>query len=131
LSNHGARHIDSCVTTLEALPEIAAAVQGRLTVIIDSGFRRGSDVVKALALGADAVMVGRAPLYGLVAGGQAGAQHAIKLLNGEIERVLGQIGCNQLKDLDPDFLTTKAIMWSESLGSHREKQTQKLAAAAS
>jgi (S)-mandelate dehydrogenase len=131
LSNHGARHIDSCVTSLEVLPEIAAAVQGRLTVIIDSGFRRGSDVIKALSLGADAVMVGRAPLYGLVAGGQLGAQHAIRLLNGEIERVLGQIGCNRLKDLGPDFLSTKAMMWSEAIGSDWEKQTQKLAAAAS
>ena len=131
LSNHGARHIDLCVTTLEALPEIASAVQGRLTLIIDSGFRRGSDVIKALALGADAVMVGRATLYGLIAGGQAGAQRAIQLLNGEIERVLGQIGCNRLTDLGPDFLSTGVMTWSRAIGSDWEEQTQELAAASS
>jgi (S)-mandelate dehydrogenase len=129
LSNHGGRHIDSCVTTLEVLPEVAATLRGRLTLIVDSGFRRGSDVIKALALGADAVMVGRATLYGLISGGQAGVQHAIRLLNGEIERVLGQIGCNRLTDLGPDFLTTGTMTWSEEIGSDWEKQAQKHAAA--
>jgi (S)-mandelate dehydrogenase len=131
VSNHGARHIDSCVTTLEVLPEIAAAARGRLTIIIDSGFRRGGDVIKALALGADAVMVGRAALYGLISGGQPGVQHAIRLLNGEIERVLGQIGCNRLKDLGPDFLATGAMTWSEEIGRDWEKRTEKRATAAS
>jgi (S)-mandelate dehydrogenase len=131
VSNHGARHIDSCVTTLEVLPDVAAATNGRLALIVDGGFRRGSDVIKALALGADAVMIGRAALYGLIAGGQAGAQHAIRLLNSESERVLGQIGCNRLGDLGPDILSPGKITWSETIGGDRKKQTQELSVAAS
>lgn len=104
LSNHGGRHLDSCVSPMELLPEVAAELRDRLTIIIDSGFRRGGDVVKAMALGAHAVMIGRAALYGLAAGGEAGARHAIALLNGEIHRVLGQIGCASLADLGPHLL---------------------------
>jgi (S)-mandelate dehydrogenase len=72
--------------------------------LIDSGFRRGTDVVKALALGADAVLVGAAPLYGLAAGGEAGARHALEILTSEIDRVLGQLGCNSLAELGPQLL---------------------------
>lgn len=70
LSNHGGRHLDSCLSPMEVLPEIAAELREGLTIIIDSGFRRGSDVVKAMALGAHAVMIGRAALYGMAAGGR-------------------------------------------------------------
>jgi (S)-mandelate dehydrogenase len=101
LSNHGGRHLDSCLSPMEILPAVAAELGGRLTIIVDSGFRRGSDVVKALALGADAVMLGRATLYGLTAGGEAGVRHAIDILKSEIDRVLGQIGCVSLADLGP------------------------------
>lgn len=104
LSNHGGRQLDGCISPMEALPEVKAAVGERAAVLIDSGFRRGADVVKALALGADAVMLGAAPLYGLAAGGEAGARHAIELLTGEIDRVLGQLGCNSLEELGPHLL---------------------------
>jgi len=108
LTNHGARHLDSVVSPMEVLPEIAAAVGDRLTIVIDSGFRRGSDVVKAMALGANAVMVGRAPLWGLAAGGEAGVTHALHLLQEETHRVLGQIGCPSIAELGPHYLRREA-----------------------
>ena len=104
LSNHGGRQLDSCVAPIEVLPQVAAAVANRLTVIIDSGFRRGTDVVKALALGAHAVMLGRATLYGLAAGGEAGVERALAILTGEIDRTLGQLGCTSPGQLGPQFL---------------------------
>lgn len=104
LSNHGGRQLDGCVSPMDVLPEVARAVGDRCTVLIDSGFRRGADVVKAVALGADAVMVGAATLYGLAAGGEAGARHAIAILQDEIDRVLGQLGCNSLDELGPHLL---------------------------
>jgi (S)-mandelate dehydrogenase len=104
LSNHGGRQLDGCVSPLEVLPEIARAVGERLTILVDSGFRRGADVVKAIALGARAVMVGAAAVYGLSAGGEAGARHALDLLTGEVDRVLGQLGCTALTDLGPHHL---------------------------
>ena len=104
LSNHGGRQLDGCVSPLEVLPEVAAAVGDRCAVIVDSGFRRGADVVKAIALGAQSVMIGAATLYGLAAGGEAGARHAIGILTGEIDRVLGQLGCNSLAELGPQLL---------------------------
>jgi (S)-mandelate dehydrogenase len=110
LSNHGGRHIDSCLSPMEILAEVAAELATRLTIVVDSGFRRGSDVVKALALGADAVMIGRATLYGLSVGGEAGARHAIRILNEEIDRVMGQIGCASVSDLDPHVVRTNPAM---------------------
>jgi (S)-mandelate dehydrogenase len=104
VSNHGGRQLDYCVTPLEVLPEIVRAVASRTTLIIDGGFRRGTDVVKALALGADAVMLGRATLYGLAAGGEAGVHHALQILTSEIERVLGEMGCTCVADLTPAHL---------------------------
>jgi (S)-mandelate dehydrogenase len=104
LSNHGGRQLDGCISPMEALPGVAAAIGEHGTILVDSGFRRGTDVVKALALGADAVMIGAATLYGLAAGGEAGARHALDLLVGEIDRVLGQLGCNSLAELGPHLL---------------------------
>lgn len=104
ISNHGARNLDSVVSPMDVLPEIATAVGERLTIVVDSGFRRGSDIVKAMALGAKAIMVGRAPLYGLAAGGEAGVTRALHLLQEETHRVLGQIGCNALAELGSEFL---------------------------
>jgi (S)-mandelate dehydrogenase len=101
LSNHGGRQLDSCVAPIEVLPQIARAVGERLTILIDSGFRRGTDIVKALALGAQAVMIGRATLYGLAAGGEPGVERALGILSGEIHRVLGQLGCNSIAELSP------------------------------
>ncbi|MCF6262670.1 MAG: alpha-hydroxy-acid oxidizing protein [Xanthomonadales bacterium] len=104
LTNHGGRQLDSCVTPIEVLAEIRQAVGEQLTILIDSGFRRGSDVLKAIALGADAVMIGRPTLYGLAAGGQPGVEHALALLNEEIDRVLGQLGCRSVQQLNPKML---------------------------
>ena len=104
LSNHGGRQLDSCVAPLEVLPQVAAAVGSRLTLIIDSGFRRGTDVVKALCLGAHAVMLGRATLYGLAAGGERGAHQALEIIVSETDRVLGQLGCTSPAQLGPQYL---------------------------
>ena len=104
LTNHGGRQLDYCVAPIEVLPEIVAAVGQRLTVIIDSGFRRGSDVLKALALGAHAVMVARATLYGLTAGGEAGVRRALEILSTEIDRTLGHLGCCSVRELGPQLL---------------------------
>jgi (S)-mandelate dehydrogenase len=105
LTNHGGRQLDSCISPIEALPQIAEAVRDRLTIIVDSGFRRGTEVVKAIALGAHAVMIGRATLYGLAAGGEAGAQRALAILTSEIDRTLGQLGCRSISELGPHLLT--------------------------
>ena len=99
LTNHGGRQLDYCVAPIDVLPEIAAAVGKRLSIIIDGGFRRGTDVVKALALGANAAMTGRATLYGLAADGERGAERALEILTTEIDRVMGQLGVNSVADL--------------------------------
>ena len=104
VSNHGGRQLDHCVAGVEMLPEIKAAVGTRLAVLIDGGFRRGNDVVKALALGAEAVLLGRATLYGLIAGGAPGVERALGILTTEIDRVLGQLGCNSVAELAPRHL---------------------------
>jgi len=104
VSNHGGRQLDSAISPLEELPRIADAVRGRLAIMVDSGFRRGSDIVKALALGADMVFVGRAPLYGATVAGEEGALHALDILKKEIDRVMALIGCNAIADLGPQYL---------------------------
>jgi len=104
LTNHGGRQLDYCVAPIEVLGEIAAAVADRLTVVIDSGFRRGSDIAKALALGAHTVMIGRAALYGLAADGERGVRRALDMLAVELDRVLGQLGCRSVADLRPSLL---------------------------
>ena len=104
LSNHGGRQLDTCVSGLELVPEVAAAVGDRLTILVDGGFRRGSDVLKAVALGADAVMLGRAALYGLAAGGQAGVSHALGLLRAEMDRVMLLLGCGSIAELGPHLI---------------------------
>jgi (S)-mandelate dehydrogenase len=104
LSNHGGRQIDACISGVEALPAVTAEVGGRLTVLVDGGFRRGSDVLKALALGAHGVMIGRPALYGLAAGGQPGVTHALGLLRTEMERTLTLLGCRNLGELGRHLL---------------------------
>jgi (S)-mandelate dehydrogenase len=104
LTNHGGRQLDCCVAPLEVLGEIAAAVGDRLTLIIDGGFRRGSDVAKALALGAHAVMLGRPALYGLAADGERGVRRALDMLAVELDRILGQLGCRSVAELRPSLL---------------------------
>jgi (S)-mandelate dehydrogenase len=104
LTNHGGRQLDYCVAPIEMVGEIAAAVGDRLTIVVDSGFRRGSDVAKALALGAHTVMIGRATLYGLAADGERGVRRALDMLAVELDRVLGQLGCRSVADLRPSLL---------------------------
>ena len=104
LTNHGGRQLDYCVSPIEVLPQIAASVGERLTLIVDGGFRRGSDVIKALALGAHAVMLGRATLYGLTAAGETGARRALEMLTDEIDRTLGHLGCRSPAELGPHLI---------------------------
>ncbi len=106
VSNHGGRQLDYCVAPIEVLAEIKAAAGSRLSVLIDGGFRRGTDVVKALALGAEAVLLGRATLYGLIAGGAAGVDRALTIITTEIDRVLGQLGCNSVRELGAQHVRT-------------------------
>ena len=108
VSNHGGRMLDSSPAPLEVLPQVLDAAGKRLTVLVDSGFRRGSDVVKALALGAKAVLIGRATLYGTAVGGEAGAARAIAILRDEIDRVMALIGARSVAELSCDFLRFKA-----------------------
>lgn len=104
ISNHGGRVVDGTRAPIEILPEVVDAVGERATVIVDSGFRRGTDIVKALALGAKAVLIGRATLYGTAAGGEAGAARVLSLLEQEIDRSLALLGCRDVASLGPDHL---------------------------
>jgi isopentenyl diphosphate isomerase/L-lactate dehydrogenase-like FMN-dependent dehydrogenase len=93
VSNHGGRQLDQALASADALPEIVDAVGGRVPVLVDGGIRRGAHVAIALALGADAVLVGRPPLWGLAAGGSAGARRVLEILRAELERTLALCGC--------------------------------------
>lgn len=104
VSNHGGRNFDSALAPIEVLPHVAEAVGKRVTVLVDSGFRRGSDVVKALALGAKAVLVGRPTLYGTTVGGEAGAARAIKIFRDEIDRTIAYLGYRSLDEINRDCL---------------------------
>src|SRR6266496_2391481 len=101
VSNHGARSEDSGRSTIDALPEIVEAVKGRMPILVDSGFRRGSDIVKALCMGATAVCVGRPYIWGLGAFGQAGVERALEMLREETHGVVQQVGAQNLKQLVP------------------------------
>jgi isopentenyl diphosphate isomerase/L-lactate dehydrogenase-like FMN-dependent dehydrogenase len=100
VSNHGGRVEDGVSATIDVLPEIAEAVGGRMPILIDSGFRRGSDIAKALALGAQAVCIGRPYLWGLGAFGQAGVERVLAILRGELRTAMQQVGAPSLKDLN-------------------------------
>jgi (S)-mandelate dehydrogenase len=104
LTNHGGRQLDYCVAPIDMVAEISEAVGKRMTVIVDSGFRRGTDIAKGIALGADAVMIGRATLYGLAAAGEAGVTRALEILTAELDRVLGQLGVCTVDQLGPHLL---------------------------
>ncbi len=104
VSNHGGRQLDSVSSTLRALPEVVAAVGGRAEVLLDGGIRRGSDVVKALCLGARAALIGRAYAYGLGAGGGAGVARAIEILRSDIVRTLRLLGCLDVTALDRSYV---------------------------
>ncbi len=104
VSNHGGRQLDTSVSTIEALPEVADAVSGETTILFDGGVRRGTDVLKALALGAEAVWIGRPVLWGLALDGQRGVEHALGLLKNEIDLAMALSGCRTLDDILPDLV---------------------------
>ena len=104
VSNHGARQLDCVSPSLRALPEVVAAVNGRTEVLMDGGVRRGGDIVKALCLGARAVLIGRAYAYGLGAAGQAGVARALEILKEDVERTVRLLGCRSVKELDSTYL---------------------------
>src|SRR6201991_3746044 len=114
VSNHGGRAFDSAVATIDMLPEVVEAVGDRCTVMLDSGIRRGSDIVKALALGAKMVLVGRATLYGTACGGEAGAATAIKFLRDEFERPLGYVGARSVSEIGPHIFARNVPHVTES-----------------
>lgn len=108
VTNHGGRQLDGVLPTLRMLPEVVAAADGRIDVLMDGGIRRGSDIVKALCLGAKAVLIGRAYAYGVAAGGEAGVARAIEMLRTEVIRTLKLLGVASTRDLGPEFVDVPA-----------------------
>lgn len=106
VSNHGGRQLDYMPSTIEVLPHIVQAVAGRAEILLDSGVRRGTDVIKALALGATAVMIGRPYIYALAAGGEAGVDRMFEILRAEIMRDMALLGCTKISDLTAEFIHT-------------------------
>ena len=107
LSNHGGRQLDGAISGIEALPEVVQAVGGRASVLVDGGVRRGSDIAKAVALGAEGVILGRAPVYGLAAGGAPGVARAIAILADELDRTLALTGCPGVSALTADLIAAR------------------------
>ena len=108
VSNHGGRQLDGVFPSLRALPEVVAAVGNKTEVLMDGGIRRGSDIVKALLLGARAVLIGRAYVWGLGAAGGAGVSRAIEILTADLLRTLRLLGCASLADLHPSMIELPA-----------------------
>jgi (S)-mandelate dehydrogenase len=104
LSNHGGRQLDGAISGMDALPEVAREIGGRASILVDGGVRRGGDIARALACGAEAVILGRAVNYGLMAGGAAGATRALDILRDEFDRTLALTGCRTPADLSPDLI---------------------------
>ena len=103
VSNHGGRNMDSAAATIDMLPEIAQAVGDKITVLLDSGVRRGSDIAKAVALGAKCVLTGRATLYGTAAGGTDGAFKAVDFIHTELDKTMAYTGCNRVDEISTDI----------------------------
>jgi (S)-mandelate dehydrogenase len=115
ISNHGGRQLDWAVAPLDLLPAVRRAVGDRLTILVDGSFRRGTDVIKALALGADAVFVGRGVLYGVAAGGRNGARRALDILREELGRDLGLLGVLSVAELNPSLLVRTGQLREEGV----------------
>jgi L-lactate dehydrogenase (cytochrome)/(S)-mandelate dehydrogenase len=109
VSNHGGRQLDRAPGPIEVLPAIRAAVGDKMTVMYDSGIRRGADVIVALCLGAEFAFMGRSTLYGVAAGGAAGATRALQIIKHEIDTTMAQMGAADIASLGPQFL-----MWREA-----------------
>jgi isopentenyl diphosphate isomerase/L-lactate dehydrogenase-like FMN-dependent dehydrogenase len=107
VSNHGGRQLDGVPATIEALPEVVEAVAGRVPVLMDGGIRRGTDVVKALALGAQAVLAGRPFVWGLAAAGEAGVSAVLELLRAELTLALALLGCKSPADVTPAHVRSR------------------------
>jgi (S)-mandelate dehydrogenase len=112
VSNHGGRQLDGAAPTLDALPEIAKAVGSKLTVLLDGGVRRGADILKARALGASAVLTGRATLFGVMAGGEPGARRALEILSTEYERAMKLCGVRSSAEIGPELLAPRPRAFS-------------------
>jgi 4-hydroxymandelate oxidase len=104
VSNHGGRQLDCAPATIEALPAVVKAIGGSVPVLVDGGIRRGTDVLKALAVGANAVLVGRPVLWGLATGGESGVTDALKMLQKEFDLAMALSGSSKLEEITPDLL---------------------------
>ena len=104
VSNHGGRQLDGAIASIDALSEVVAAVGDQVDVLMDGGIRRGTDILKALALGAKAVLLGRPILWGLAVGGEAGVKHVLELLYNELDLALALSGCANLQDIDSSLV---------------------------
>jgi L-lactate dehydrogenase (cytochrome) len=113
VSNHGGRQLDGVAASLRALPEVVAAVNGRAEVLMDGGVRRGGDVLKAICLGARAVLIGRAYVYGLGVAGEAGVGRALEILRADLDRDLTLLGCASIEKLDRSYVDVP-VTWRET-----------------
>ena len=104
VSNHGGRQLDTAVSTIEALPEVVEAINGRAPIIVDGGIRRGTDVLKAIAFGASAVYVGRPVLWGLALDGKEGVEMVLDLINEEFENAMTLAGASSLEEVTRDLI---------------------------
>lgn len=106
VSNHGGRHLDTARSTMDALPEVVDAIGGRAEVYLDGGIRRGTDIVKALALGARAVLVGRPYIFGLAVAGEAGVARVLEIYRSELAQTMALVGCPSIRDIDHSIVST-------------------------
>ena len=120
VSNHGGRQLDGAASSLDVLPAVVEAVAGRIPVLVDGGIRRGSDVLKALALGATACLIARPQLWALASAGEAGVTHLLDIFRREIDRAMGLCGLRSLKEIGPDFILHKQ-QWLQKLDPNNQQ----------
>ncbi|KAJ1944772.1 Hydroxyacid oxidase 1 [Linderina macrospora] len=126
VSNHGGRQLDGTLASIDALPLVVEAAADKIEVYMDGGVRRGTDIFKALALGARAVFVARPVLWGLAYNGEAGARHALDLLQSELELTMMLSGTNTIKEIDDSYILEPAIKWIQSSQEKIDKLKAKL-----